>query len=202
MAKQQTRILVTGASSGIGAAFVRKMAGPDRVFVLHARGNADGLAKSAAVVSDAGGRAETVLADLSRPGEGRRVASFALDRVGGLDTLIANAGFADKTPLSELDGARAAEVMTAIAGSFGEMVRTALPAIAAAPDGRGRIVAVSAFGAHVWRTDVPAFPATAAAKAALEATAKAAALSSPPPAPRPTWSSPASSGRTRAPTRP
>ena len=40
----------------------------------------------------------------------------------------------------------------------------------------GRIVGISAFGPHVWRTKVTPFAATAAAKASMELTAKALAL--------------------------
>ena len=40
----------------------------------------------------------------------------------------------------------------------------------------GRIVGISAFGPHVWRTKVTPFAATAAAKASMEVTAKALAL--------------------------
>ncbi len=174
MPTDEMRVLVTGASSGIGAAVARKIAGPGVRMILHARENEAGLRTTAAAVQEAGGTAETLLADLSVPGEGHRAAAFAMERLGGLDCLVANAGFADKTPLSGLDDARAARAMTAIAGSFSEMVRTSLPALGGAKS--GRIVAVSAFGPHVWRTDLASFPATAAAKAALEATTKAAAL--------------------------
>ncbi|MBL0897844.1 MAG: SDR family NAD(P)-dependent oxidoreductase, partial [Reyranella sp.] len=52
-------ILITGASSGIGAATARALAAPDTAIALHARKNLKGLEKVAGFASGAG--AETLL---------------------------------------------------------------------------------------------------------------------------------------------
>ena len=45
-------ILITGASSGIGAAAARLLAAPDTALALHARKNRNGLEKVAKAASD------------------------------------------------------------------------------------------------------------------------------------------------------
>lgn len=83
-----------------------------------------------------------------------------------MDRLVANAGYADRTPATALEPAALARAQQVILGGFHRLVRAALPALARA-EGAG-IVAVSAFGAHAIGADWPRFPATAAAKAGLE----------------------------------
>ncbi|MBN8910287.1 MAG: SDR family oxidoreductase, partial [Rhodospirillales bacterium] len=60
----------------------------------------------------------------------------------------------------------------AIQGAFFRLARAAIPQLGEG----GRIVAVSSFVAHTFRTDVTTFPASAAAKAGLEALVRALAV--------------------------
>ncbi len=59
-------VVVTGASSGIGAAIAREFALAGCDVFLHARSNEEGLDRVAAEVREAGGQTKTYLADLSR----------------------------------------------------------------------------------------------------------------------------------------
>jgi NAD(P)-dependent dehydrogenase (short-subunit alcohol dehydrogenase family) len=93
---------------------------------------------------------------------------------GGLDVLVSNAGFADRTALAALDDAGFARSLDAIQWAFLRLARAAAPHVSAAP--HGRIVAVSSFVAHAFRTDVPVFAASAAAKAGVEALMRALAI--------------------------
>ncbi len=61
-----------------------------------------------------------------------------------------------------------------ILGAFFRLARAAMPHLRAATE--PRIVAVSSFVAHSFRTDVATFPASAAAKAGLEALVRALAV--------------------------
>jgi 3-oxoacyl-[acyl-carrier protein] reductase len=168
------RILVTGAASGIGAALCRRMAGPDTRFIVHTRRNREGVEKVVAEVGVAGGAAEIELVDLSNAGAGRGLVERAAAKMGGLDVLVANAGYAlRKSALEAGDDAFEAAHGT-ISRGFYEMATVAIPHLRASP--AGRIIAVSAFGPHVWRTQVPAFAVTSAAKASMETMAKALAL--------------------------
>jgi len=167
-------ILVTGAASGIGAAVCRTLAAPGVAILLHTRRNRDAVEAVAAQARAAGAATDVALGDLSEPLVAAALVAQAVARFGGLDVIVSNAGFADRTPLSELSDAAMATSMQAIHGAFFRLVRAAIPHFNA--DRHPRIVAVSSFAAHVFRPDVTLFPASAAAKAALEALVRAAAI--------------------------
>jgi 3-oxoacyl-[acyl-carrier protein] reductase len=167
-------VLVTGAASGIGAAICRALAGPGVAILVHTRANRAGAEATADAVRAAGGQAEPVLGDLAMPDAAGSLVGDAVRRFGGLDVLVSNAGFADRTALAELTDAAMTRSMEAIHGAFFRLTRTAIPHLIA---GRNpRIVAVSSFVAHAFRTDMAVFPASAAAKAASEALVRALAI--------------------------
>jgi NAD(P)-dependent dehydrogenase (short-subunit alcohol dehydrogenase family) len=102
------------------------------------------------------------------------VIARAAEIFGGLDVLVSNAGFADRTKVSDLTDAGFARSADAIAWAFLRLARAAIPWLVAGRD--ARIIAVSSFVAHTFRTDAPVFPASAAAKAAVEALVRALAI--------------------------
>jgi NAD(P)-dependent dehydrogenase (short-subunit alcohol dehydrogenase family) len=168
------RYLVTGAASGIGAATCRALAGPGAAIVLHTRKNRDGAERVADAVRAAGGTAHILLADLADPAAPATLVAQAAEALGGLDVLVSNAGFADRTPVATLTDAAFAASHDSIAFALLRLARAAHPHLAAgeAP----RLVAVSSFVAHVFRLDTPVFPASAAAKGAMEALVRALAI--------------------------
>jgi 3-oxoacyl-[acyl-carrier protein] reductase len=166
--------LVTGAASGIGAAVCRALAGPGVAILVHTRANRAGAEAVADAVRAAGGQAELALGDLTVPETAASLVRHATERFGGLDILVSNAGFADRTKLAELTDAAMTRSMEAIHGAFFRLARAALPHLIAGRD--PRIVAVSSFVAHTFRTDLAVFPASAAAKAASEALVRALAI--------------------------
>jgi NAD(P)-dependent dehydrogenase (short-subunit alcohol dehydrogenase family) len=172
--RRRRRILVTGAASGIGAAACRALGGPDAAILVHTRRNRDGAERAAAAVRERGGEARVLLSDLAEPGAPERLVADAAAALGGLDALVSNAGFADRTPVSALDDAGFARSHDAIAFAFLRLARAAAPYLRAGTE--PRLVAVSSFVARVFRPDVPVFPASAAAKAALEALVRALAI--------------------------
>lgn len=89
------RILVTGASGGLGQAIARALASHGATLVLSAR-NEEVLTKLA---EETGG--EVVVADLAVRADVAKLAAL----VGDLDVLIANAGVGDDSPFTEVTDA-------------------------------------------------------------------------------------------------
>jgi NAD(P)-dependent dehydrogenase (short-subunit alcohol dehydrogenase family) len=168
------RILITGAASGIGAACCRLMAGPDTAIALHTRRNREGAERVAGQVRERGGEAHVLLGDLAQPGLPERAVEEAVAALGGLDVLVSNAGFADRTPVADLTDAAFAHSVDSIATALLRLARAARAPLLAGRD--PRLVAVSSFVAHVFRLEQPVFPASAAAKAGLEALVRALAI--------------------------
>ncbi len=170
----RTRILVTGAASGIGAAIGRMLASPDTAIMLHTRHNRDGIKSVAAELRLKGAQTAVALGDLTGSATADSLIAETVERLSGLDVLISNAGFADRTPISSLSDAAMHESIEAIQGAFFRLARAATPHLRA---GRNpRVVAVSSFVAHTFRPDIAVFPASAAAKAAMEALVRALAI--------------------------
>lgn len=100
------RILVTGSSTGIGAAVARACAHAGAVVTVHF--NSSGAEAHALVdtIRAQGGRAHLVRGDLSRSIEAARVVDDAAEAMGGLDVLVNNAGaLVKRAPLGEIDDA-------------------------------------------------------------------------------------------------
>lgn len=95
--------LITGGTSGIGAAFARALAKRGDHLVLVAR-DAERLAAVAAELSERhGARVETLQADLSRRDEVQRVAARLEAPDAPIDLLVSNAGFGVQTKLTAED---------------------------------------------------------------------------------------------------
>lgn len=86
-----TVALVTGASSGIGAATARSLAAAGAAVTLAAR-RADRLTQVAAEIKHAGGRALVHETDVTDQGQARGVVDATVREFGRLDVLINNAG--------------------------------------------------------------------------------------------------------------
>src|SRR4051812_35248898 len=100
-------VLVTGASSGIGAATAISLAASGAKVALVAR-RQDRLDDVAAQISARGGIALTVVADITDAGQASAAVQRTVDRFGRLDTVVNNAGVMllgpiDGAPLDEWD---------------------------------------------------------------------------------------------------
>jgi NAD(P)-dependent dehydrogenase (short-subunit alcohol dehydrogenase family) len=168
-------ILITGASSGIGAATARALAAADSAIALHARKNREGAERVAKMVREAGGQALVVEGDLAKPDTARRLVDETASSFGRLDIVVSNAGFADRRGVGTLDRAAWDESLAAMTSAFFELATAAKPWLVKA-GAAGRLVGVSSFVAHAYARGLPMFPASAAAKAGIEAFARAMAV--------------------------
>jgi NAD(P)-dependent dehydrogenase (short-subunit alcohol dehydrogenase family) len=164
--------LITGASSGIGAAAARILAAPNTAIALHARKNRSGAERVAQAVGAAGAETLIVEGDLSQPGTGTRLVAETVARFGKLDAVVSNAGFADRRPVGEIDRAAWDASLAAMTSAFFELATAAKPWLVKAGS-EGRLIGVSSFVAHAFARGLMTFPASAAAKAGMEALAKA-----------------------------
>ena len=132
------RVLVTGASRGIGAAAARLFAEAGCHLALHYRREpAEAAAIEGAVLLQAD------FADRTAP---QHIVDAAVAALGGLDILINNAGhMLGRTPLAEIDDAVIDRVFDLNARSVVTASRAALPALRAS---RGVIINVSSISAH------------------------------------------------------
>jgi len=95
-------LLVTGASSGIGAATARLFANQGYRLALAAR-RIERLQALADEIQAGGGQALPIRADLGRLEDIQGLAGLALERFGQVDLLFNNAGFGRLARLEELD---------------------------------------------------------------------------------------------------
>jgi len=167
-------VLVTGSGSGIGAAIARRLAKPGVGVLVHALHNREGCEAVAAELRQAGAETAVMLGDLSNPETGALLVDRTVAAFGGLDVLVANAGFPDRRQIGVLDRTGLDYCLAVITGGFFELVTAAKPHLERAVD--ARVVAISTHNAHVFRTDYPNYPASGAAKAGLEAMVRAVAV--------------------------
>jgi len=166
--------LITGASSGIGAAAARALAAPDTAIAVHARNNRSGAERVAQAATAAGAQALVVAGDLAQPGTATRLVGETVARFGKLDGVVSNAGFADRRLVGEIDRAAWDASLAAMTSAFFELATAAKPWLVKA-GASGRLIGVSSFVAHAFARGIMSFPASAAAKAGMEALAKALA---------------------------
>jgi meso-butanediol dehydrogenase/(S,S)-butanediol dehydrogenase/diacetyl reductase len=135
-------ILVTGASSGLGAAAVRRFAASGGQVYAAARDQAR-LAEVAASCADLPGRVVFGHLDVSSPDDCRAAVAAAVDTFGRLDVLVNNAGRHDFRVTTEVtDELWARDIATNLGGAF-FCAQAAIPHLLASPDRAGNIVNVA-----------------------------------------------------------
>ncbi len=96
-------VLITGASTGIGAALARAFAAQGARLALHYNSHE---ADARALAAELGTQPALVKGDLTQRGEAKRVVNEAAAALGGLDVLINNAGgIGERRPITEVDDA-------------------------------------------------------------------------------------------------
>jgi 3-oxoacyl-[acyl-carrier protein] reductase len=103
--------IVTGASQGLGRAIAETLAASGATVALVAR-SAGKLADVAAGIRAAGGSAEEMPCDVSKPDDIQRVVESVVEKLGRLDILVNNAGVTRDTLLPRMSDEEWDEVLT------------------------------------------------------------------------------------------
>ena len=156
------RVVVTGASSGIGAAAAVEAARAGAIVALVAR-RADRLADVLAECRQHSPASQMVVADLSDLDGIEGVAAELVDALGAVDVLINNAGVPKRRGVADLTPDDVEGVMHINYFSPVRLTLALLPGMIERND--GDIVNVSSMGVHMAAFRVSAYSAT---KAALE----------------------------------
>jgi short-subunit dehydrogenase len=155
------RILVTGASSGIGQALAEEAARQGARVVAAAR-SADKLNELAQTLTSRGQDVLAVPTDITIEADRERLLQVIRQRYGGLDVLINNAGIASQGHFSESSEAILRQIMEVNFFAPAELIRLAVPLLI-----QGQQPAIVNVASMTGRCAMPAWPEYSASKHAL-----------------------------------
>ncbi len=144
-------VIVTGASRGIGAATARALAAAGAAVCVNYHASRDAAEALAGEITDAGGRALAVGADVAAEGDVARLFDAAEEALGRITGLVNNAGILEtQASLLDIDAARVERVLrTNVVGTF-VCAREAVRRMSTARGGAGgAIVNVSSVAARL-----------------------------------------------------
>jgi NAD(P)-dependent dehydrogenase (short-subunit alcohol dehydrogenase family) len=151
--------LVTGASRGIGRAIALELARLGHAVVVNYARNAAAADEVVRQISDSGGEALAVQADVAQSDDRQRLVAATLERFGRLDLLVNNAGIASPGRLDLLEASEQSwdQVLdTNLKGPFFLAQLAAREMVAAVAAGRipgGQIVNISSISAEAVSTN-------------------------------------------------
>lgn len=162
------RILITGASSGIGKALVQQLAAQGARLVLAARSEEKLNALAASLPSPAGkgaggeGGHLVVPTDVTKEHDRERVLNRAVEHFGGLDVLINNAGIASWDHFANSTEEILRQIMEVNFFAPAELIRKAIPILT-----QGANPAIVNVASMCGRRAMPAWSEYSASKYAL-----------------------------------
>ncbi len=156
-------ILITGASSGIGEATARHLAGEGATVVLAAR-RRERLQRLAEEIAASGGRALAIPTDITVDADRRHLIERTLHVYGRLDALINNAGYGQRGPIECVPIEAIRQNFETNLFSLIALTQLVIPILRT--QGCGRIVNVSSVAGRIARPFSAVYDAT---KHALEA---------------------------------
>jgi short-subunit dehydrogenase len=156
-----SRIILTGASFGIGEALARELARQGARLVLAARSQ-ERLDRLAQELRAAGVEVLAVPADVTDPTHRQRLIDEVLRAFGGIDILINNAGVGATGYFAEADEARLRQVFEINFFGTTELTRLALPHLA-----KGRQPMIVNVSSVIGRRAIPGYTEYCASKFAV-----------------------------------
>jgi 3-oxoacyl-[acyl-carrier protein] reductase len=165
-------VVVTGGSKGIGKGIARVFVREGANVLIAARDETTLQAAASELAADGDGRVETVMADVAKVEDCRRVADTAQELFGGIDVLCANAGVFPDKPFAEMTEEDVDAVFACNVKGTMFSVQACMPALEAS--GHGRVVLTSSITGPI--TGYPGWAHYGASKAAQLGFLKTAAI--------------------------
>jgi 3-oxoacyl-[acyl-carrier protein] reductase len=142
------RVLVTGASTGIGAAAAKAFAHAGCRVAIHYHASRDAAEGVASAIRNDGGTAHLVSGDVRTSAATRRIVDQAAEALGGLDIVVNNAGgLVRRVPVADIDDATFDEIVNLNVRSMVAGCSAAVPHLRKA--GGGAIINVTSIAARV-----------------------------------------------------
>ncbi len=165
-------VVVTGGSKGIGKGIARVFVREGANVLIAARDKTTLQAAASELAAEGDGRVETVVADVSKVEDCRRLADTAQELFGGIDVLCANAGVFPDKPFAELTEEDVDAVFACNVKGTMFSVQACITALEAS--GHGRVVLTSSITGPI--TGYPGWAHYGASKAAQLGFLKTAAI--------------------------
>lgn len=137
-----TIVLITGGSSGIGAALAVAIAKYGAKVAICAR-RQDKLEEVAQRIREAGGTPLVIVADVSKKAEAERAVQSAIDNFGGIDILVNNAGRGNVSSIEDTTQEQLESIFSLNVYSLWYTTAVALPVMKAQK--RGHIINIASF---------------------------------------------------------
>jgi 3-oxoacyl-[acyl-carrier protein] reductase len=138
--------IVTGSGKNIGKSIAEALAAEGAAVVVNGRGDRAIVEGTAAAINRAGGRAMPFMADVSQPDAVAAMVAATVEKFGGVDIAVTNAGLRRQTPFLEMSLDEWHEILAvALDGAF-------IVAKAVAPEmikrGGGALIGLSGISHH------------------------------------------------------
>jgi 3-oxoacyl-[acyl-carrier protein] reductase len=166
----ERRVLVTGASSGIGLGVAAALLEQGARVAVHCRAQ---RAPAEALTARFPGRAAVVQADLGEESGCVRAVRESVAALGGLDGLVHSAGIWNEGAIERMTAAKLEEMFRVNTFSAFHLTREALPWLRRGERGRGTIVFI---GSTAGQRGEPGHSHYAASKGALQSLAQSLAV--------------------------
>jgi short-subunit dehydrogenase len=144
-ATNQPTALITGASSGIGAALAGELAAQGMRLILVARSESALKGLAATLEVRHGSRPAVITADLGQPGCGERLRQAVADQGLTVDILVNNAGFGTYGAFEDLDPETEQQQIAVNVSAVVDLCHAFIPAMLA--QGHGRVLNVASTAA-------------------------------------------------------
>src|SRR2546423_697119 len=131
---KQARVIVTGASQGIGRAIALEFSARGARVALAAR-SAPALNEVATEVRDQGGDAVVIPTDVTIPAEVQRMAAETIRALGGIDLLVNNAGVGLNATIADADATEVEALFRLNVLAAARTIRAVIPIMRAQQSG-------------------------------------------------------------------